>query len=93
MGTWNVPRISGDPIELSINNGDQLFIVGPNGSGKSALIQYLVSNTETDKIKRITAHRQTSLRSGDISYTPEQRKRYNEIYLDYNRKQRIPLLG
>ena len=85
MENWNIPRILGDSIELSVNNGDQLFIVGPNGSGKSALIQYLVSNTETDKIKRITAHRQTSLRSGDINYAPAQRKRYDEIYLDYNR--------
>ena len=70
---WKIPKISNDPddlIELSVNNGDQLFIVGPNGSGKSALIQYLVSNTETDKIKRITAHRQTSLRSGNINFTP-----------------------
>ena len=85
---WKIPKISNDPddlIELSVNNGDQLFIVGPNGSGKSALIQYLVSNTETDKIKRITAHRQTSLHSGDINYAPAQRKRYDEIYLDYNR--------
>ena len=85
MGTWNVPRISGDPIELSVNNGDQLFIVGPNGSGKSALIQYLVSNTETDKIKRITAHRHTSLRSGTINFTPEQRKNFYRDYLYYNR--------
>ena len=85
---WKIPKISNDPddlIELSVNNGDQLFIVGPNGSGKSALIQYLVSNTETDKIKRITAHRQTSLRSGTINFTPAQRKQYDANYLNYNR--------
>ena len=70
---------------MSVNNGDQLFIVGPNGSGKSALIQYLVSNTETDKIKRITAHRHTSLRSGTINFTPEQRKNFYRDYLYYNR--------
>ena len=85
MENWNIPRILGDSIELSVNNGDQLFIVGPNGSGKSALIQYLVSNTETDKIKRITAHRHTSLRSGTINFTPEQRKNFYRDYLYYNR--------
>ena len=85
LGKWNVPRISGNSIELSISKGDQLFIVGPNGSGKSALIQKLVSEHPHENIKRITAHRQTSLRSGDINYTPAQRKRYDEIYLDYNR--------
>ena len=85
MGKWNVPRISGDSIELSINKGDQLFIVGPNGSGKSVLIQKFVSEYPHENIKRITAHRQTSLRSGDIDYTPAQRKGYDESYLDYNR--------
>ena len=85
MENWNIPRISGDPIELFLNNGDQLFIVGPNGSGKSALIQYLVSNTETDKIKRITAHRHTSLRSGTINFTPEQHKNFYRDHLYYHR--------
>ena len=85
MENWNIPRILGDSIELSVNNGDQLFIVGPNGSGKSALIQYLVSNTETDKIKRITAQRQTSLRPGNIDFTPAQRINFNRNYLRYNR--------
>ena len=85
LGKWNVPRISGNPIELSVDNGDQLYIAGANGSGKSALIQKLVSEHPHENIKRITAHRQTSLRSGDINYAPAQRKRYNKIYLDYNR--------
>ena len=85
MSKWNVPRISGDPIELSMNKGDQLFIVGPNGSGKSALIQKFVSEYPHENIKRITAHRHTSLRSGDIDYTPAQRKQFYESYLDYNR--------
>ena len=85
MENWNIPRILGDSIKLSVNNGDQLFIVGPNGSGKSALIQYLVSNTENNKIKRITAQRQTTLRSGTIDFTPAQRKKYYSSYLNYNR--------
>ena len=85
MGKFNVTRISGDSIELSINKGDQLFIVGPNGSGKSALIQKFVSEYLHENIKRITAHRQTSLRSGDIDYTPAQRKQFYESYLNYNR--------
>ena len=36
---WEIPRISGDPLPLTLKNGNPLFIVGPNGSGKSALIQ------------------------------------------------------
>ena len=85
---WKIPKISNDPddpIDLSVNYGDQVFIVGPNGSGKSALIQKFVSEYPHENIKRITAHRQTSLSSGDINYTPAQRKRYDEIYLNYNK--------
>ena len=76
MGKFNVSRTSGDPIELSVNNGDQLYIVGPNGSGKSALMQRFVSEHPHQNIKWITAHRHTSLRSGTINFTPEQRKKF-----------------
>ena len=83
---WNVPRISDDPIELSLKNGDQLFIVGPNGSGKSALIQQFVSEIGANKIKRISAHRQTWLSSGTIDFTPGQRKDFEKSNLRYNRR-------
>lgn len=85
---WKIPKISNDPddsIELSINKGDQLFIVGPNGSGKSALIQKFVSEYPHENIKRITAQRQTSLRPGNIDLTPAQRINFNRNYLRYNR--------
>ena len=87
---WKIPiilddRISDNPIELSVNKGDQLFIVGPNGSGKSALMQHLVSNVNINKIKRITAHRRTSLSSGTINLTPAQRKEFEVRNLVYNR--------
>lgn len=81
-------RIPDDPIELSVNTGAPLFIVGPNGSGKSALMHHLVSNVNTNKIKRITAHRQTSLYSGTIDFTPAQRTKFFTNYLEYNRDNR-----
>ena len=40
---WDIPRISGDPLPISLQSGDRFFIVGSNGSGKSALIQHFVS--------------------------------------------------
>ena len=87
MKDLKVPRVLDDPnpIELSVNNGEQLFIVGPNGSGKSALIQKFVLVIGTNKIKRISAHRQTWLNSGTISLTPGQRKEFEESSLNYNR--------
>ena len=88
---WKIPKISNDPddsIELSVNNGDQLFIVGPNGSGKSALMHHLDSKAKTNRIKRITAHRQTALRSGNINLTPEKREQFREDSLNYNKQDR-----
>ena len=86
--SWDVPTISGDTLNLSLEKGGRLFIVGANGSGKSALIQWLVSRYLHENIKRITAHRDTSLQSGDINFTPAQRKEFHESYLDYNRQDR-----
>ena len=66
-----IPRISNDPIILTLKNGDQLFIVGPNGSGKSALMQRFALNY---KFKWITAHRQTWINSSKNNLTPEGRQ-------------------
>ena len=82
---WTVPTISDDSIKLSLKSGDQLFIVGRNGSGKSALIQQLVLVIGTNKIKRISAHRQTWLSSGTINLTAAQRKEFEESNLNYTR--------
>ena len=82
---WNIPRISNPPINLTLKNGDQLFIVGPNGSGKSALIQRFVSQHPQNRVKRITAHRQTWFNSGSIDLTAANRQQYEQQYLSYDR--------
>ena len=84
---WEIPRISDEPIQLTVNNGDQLFIVGANGSGKSTLIQRFVkekSQAGDKKIKRITAHRQTWFNSGNIDFTPAARQEYDRETPRYN---------
>ena len=81
---WEIPRISDEPIQLTVNNGDQLFIVGANGSGKSSLMQRLTVDAGDKKIKRITAHRQTWFNSGNINFTPANRQEYNRNALSYN---------
>ena len=75
---WDIPRISDDPLPLSLQSGDRLFIVGPNGSGKSALIQHLVSGHQGRNIRRISAHRQTWLDSGSLNLTPLGRRQFEE---------------
>ena len=82
---WKIPRISNNPIELPLKNGDQLFIVGPNGSGKSALIQRFVSEHSLNRIKRISAHRQTWFNSGSIDFAPANRQQYEQQYLGFDR--------
>ena len=54
-----IPKLSGDSLPISIEAGDQLFVVGANGSGKSALIQHFVTSQGADNFRRISAHRQT----------------------------------
>ena len=81
---WEIPRISDEPIQLTVKNGDTLFIVGANGSGKSSLIQRLAAGARNQKIKRITAHRQTWFRSGNIDYTPANRQEYDKNTPRYN---------
>lgn len=82
---WNIPRISNPPINLTLKNGTQLFIVGPNGSGKSALIQRFVSQHPQNRVKRITAHRQTWFNSGSIDLTAANRQQHEQQYLNYDR--------
>ena len=75
---WNIPQISGQPLQITLKANDRLFIVGANGSGKSALIQQLVSSNQGEKIKRISAHRQTWFQSGSLDLTPQSRKQFDK---------------
>ena len=75
---WDIPRISRDPLPISVQSGDRLFIVGPNGTGKSALNSTLVSGEKRQNIRRISAHRQTWLGSGSLNLTPLSRKEFEE---------------
>ena len=83
--TWDIPRISGDTLPISLQSSDRLFIVGPNGSGKSALIQHLLSGHQGQNIRRISAHRQTWLGSGSLDLSPLGRKQFGEQDTDVER--------
>ena len=97
---WTIPRIHAESLTIPLQSGDRLFMVGANGSGKSALIQNLVSSNPDEKIRRISAHRQTWLSSGSISMTPKSRRdfdinnkgwemQYNARWLDYDAEGRL----
>lgn len=60
---------TGQGKEISIKNGDVLFVLGANGSGKSGLMTKLFSQNQA-KSKRISAHRQTWFTSNTLDFTP-----------------------
>lgn len=81
---WEIPRISGNPLPITLKKGDQLFIVGANGSGKSALMQHFASTHPHKPIKWIIAHRQIWFDSGSLKFTPQSRDAYAQNVERYN---------
>src|SRR4051812_27900684 len=74
---------STEPLKLTVDVGEMLFILGANGTGKSSLMQAFASQSG-DRTRRIAAHRQTWFRSGSPEFTGKQRTDYerNLIYQD-----------
>ncbi len=72
-------------IALTIKAGEMLFILGANGTGKSSLMQTFAS-ANSDKVRRITAHRQTWFRSGSPEFTGKQRADYEQNTFHYDRQ-------
>ena len=73
-----IPRLSGEPLPISLAMGEQLYVVGANGTGKSALLQHWVTSRGPTIIKRISAHRQTWLSSGNLEFTARSRKQFEQ---------------
>ena len=69
-----IPTIAGGETSIPLQTESPLFIVGPNGSGKSALLQHIVFTHAIFKIRRVAAHRQTSINPNNRALTPHSRK-------------------
>ena len=78
-----IPRISRNPLIISLEQGQQLYVIGANGTGKSTLFQYWVSSMGASQFKRITAHRQTWLPSGHLTFTAQSRKNFETNQLNW----------
>ena len=81
-----IPLTSGDPLTIPIEVGEQLYVVGANGTGKSGLFQYWVTSTGNLPIKRIAAHRQTWLESGDLDFTARSRQQFESNVMSWDRE-------
>ena len=71
-----IPRISGESLTVSVEAGQQLYVVGANGAGKSALFQHWVTLVGGPNVKRIAAHRQTWFESGNLDFTARGRREF-----------------
>ncbi len=67
-----IPQSVGDPLNLTINLGEYLFLLGANGTGKSSLMQHLYK-LHNANARRIAAHRQTWFPSNAMELSPRQK--------------------
>ena len=86
MMKLNIPRIDGKQLSLTLEDGEQLFVVGANGSGKSALLQHWISSDDEGKISRISAHRRTWFETGSIQLTHDDLRRFDRMGGVYERR-------
>ncbi len=72
----SIPCSVGEPLTLTLNLGEYLFILGANGTGKSSLMQWLYSpySPHQPNARRISAHRQNWFSSESISLSPQQKR-------------------
>lgn len=68
-----IPRAVGEPLNLTVNAGENLFILGANGTGKSSLMQQLYTPHQANA-RRISAHRQTWFSSNSTTLSPQQKR-------------------
>ena len=67
------PNQNGDLSQIKLEPGEMLFILGANGTGKSSLThRFKTQNLE--KCRKISAHRQTWMRSDTIDMTPSSKR-------------------
>lgn len=70
-----IPRAAGEPLNLTVSVGENLFILGANGTGKSSLMQRLYTPHHANA-RWISAHRQNWLSSNAMDLSPMQKQNY-----------------
>ena len=81
-----IPRTPGEPLTISIDVGQQLYIVGANGAGKSALLQHWITSIAGPLVRRIAAHRQTWFQSGNLDFTARSRRDFESNVRSWDRE-------
>lgn len=81
----SVPRQNADPLRISLDDGQCVFVLGANGTGKSGLMHAFYKAHHTSA-RRISAHRQTWLSSSSLNLSPEG-KRNTELNIQGSDRQ------
>lgn len=68
-----IPELTGDPLAITIDIGQCIFVLGANGTGKSSLMHRFYSS-HNGTARRISAHRQTWFSSNAVTLSPEQKR-------------------
>lgn len=75
----NIPLVTDDLLDFSINMGDKVFIMGANGTGKSRLMQRLYTSYFHTNIRWISAHRQNWFPSNTMDFSPMQKEDFENL--------------
>ena len=75
----NYPAPDNQQVEYKIESGQFMFLVGANGTGKSTLMHKFATQN-TNKVRRITAHRQVWFNTNTIDLTPAGREQSEKSY-------------
>ena len=70
---FEIPQTAKDPLLITLESGNRLFLPGANGTGKSSLLQRFYGKYP-QTAQRLTAHRQNWLASNASNLSPHQKK-------------------
>lgn len=73
---FSIPTSNNGILNVSLNEGNAVFVLGANGVGKSTLMHNLFIQNK-NHAKRILAHRQTWFTDNAMNMTASQKKQYD----------------
>jgi ABC-type molybdenum transport system ATPase subunit/photorepair protein PhrA len=84
---FSIPLTADGALTFIVDTGQTVFVLGANGAGKSSLMQrFFSSHTDTDKARRISAHRQTWFTSNTIDLSGLQKRQTEQNILNTDRQ-------
>lgn len=83
--TLSIARDDGPPTTVTLNPGDQMFVLGANGSGKSSLMHRIYASF-AGQARHVTAHRQNWFPSSELTLSSQQKRQTETNILNADRQ-------